>query len=236
MGEQRDLSVPGNREPRPERPAQIEQRLQAAGWISREPHANRRQLQIVGRRNVASNLRGNYRTTFRGSGLEFHEARRYVAGEPIRSIDWRMTARRRAPYVRVHLEERQRDVFLAVDVSSSMFTGWQERTKIEAALEIAATLAVSAQEAGDRVAALTFSDRVHDFQQPRAGRRGLQGALRLLLGALRDDSHEGGLGRVAHGSDPRAAIHKLQSLPGKRFVVFLISDLFDADVPDDLRQ
>ena len=148
-----------------------------------------RHLEIAGRRNVASLLRGNYRTSFRGTGLDFHEARRYVPGEPIRSIDWRMTARRRAPYVRVHLEERQREVFLAVDISPSMFTGWQARTKIETALEIAATLAASAQEAGDRIATLTFSDRVHGFTPPRAGRRGLFAALRTLLEAQHEGPH-----------------------------------------------
>ncbi len=188
-----------------------------------------RELELVARRNVSSLLAGNYLTTIPGQGIEFHEARRYVPGEPARSIDWKMTARLGRPYVRVHLEERQREIFVALDVSPSMHAGWQQRTKLETAVELAATLAVSAVGAGDRLGLLTFADRVLLVMTPRPGRRQLFRVLKALV-AARDAAP-----RPAPVSDPRAAIHAVQRLRGRRFVIFLISDFIDHDLPDDLR-
>ena len=119
-----------------------------------------RRLELVARRNVSSLFAGNYLTTILGQGLEFHEARRYVPGDSVRRIDWKMTARRGVPYVRTFLEERQREIFIALDVSPSMATGWQDKTKLEVAVEMAASLAVSAVDSGDRLGFVTFADRV----------------------------------------------------------------------------
>jgi uncharacterized protein (DUF58 family) len=188
-----------------------------------------RALEIAARRNVTSLYTGNYLTTVRGSGMEFHEARHYVHGDPERHIDWNMTARLDEPFVRTYLEEREREVFIAVDVSASMHAGWQERTKLELALELAATLGLSAIEAGDRLGYLTFHERVIDFQRPSGGRGQLYTFLRTLLG------HQDRPPERTGASDPRAAIHAIQQLRGRRFVVFLISDFIDHDVPDDMR-
>ena len=188
-----------------------------------------RELELVARRNVSSLFTGNYLTTIRGSGLEFHEARRYVQGEPVRRIDWKMTARMGYPHVRTFLEERQREVFIALDVSPSMATGWQERTKLEVAVETAATLAVSAADAGDRLGFLTFSDRVFELDRPRAGKKQLFRALEALVRVLEQPPEP------CNVSDPRCALHAIQRFRGRRFVVFLISDFIDHDVPDDLK-
>lgn len=187
-----------------------------------------RELELVARRNVSSLLAGNYLTTIPGQGLEFHEARRYVPGEPVRRIDWKMTARLGVPYVRTFLEERQREVFVALDVSPSMATGWGEKTKLEAAVEVAATLAVSAVGAGDRLGYVTFAEDVLELDRPRAGRRQLFRALKTFV-AARD--REPAPCRL---SDPRSAVHAIERLRGRRFVVFLISDFVDHDVPEDL--
>lgn len=188
-----------------------------------------RRLELVARRNAAGLLAGDYLTSILGRGLVFHEARRYVAGQPARLIDWNITARVGEPYVRVHQEERQREVMLALDVSPSMHGGWQEKTKLEVAVELAATLAVSAVDAGDRVGWVTFADRVLESAPPRAGRAQLFRALQALLAATAPWQREVAV------SDPRAAIHAVQRFRGRRFVVFLISDFVDHDVPDDLR-
>lgn len=188
-----------------------------------------RRLELAARRNAAGLLPGDYLTSILGRGLVFHEARRYVAGQPARLIDWNITARVGEPYVRVHQEERQREVMLALDVSPSMHGGWQEKTKLEVAVELAATLAVSAVDAGDRVGWVTFADRVLTSEPPRGGRAQLFRALNAMLDATAPWQR-----RVAV-SDPRSAIHAIQRLRGNRFVVFLISDFIDHDVPDDLR-
>ncbi len=195
----------------------------------RELLAEVRELELVARRNVSSLFAGNYLTTIPGRGLEFHEARHYVQGEPVRRIDWKMTARMGAPYVRTFLEERQREIFIALDVSPSMATGWQEKTKLEVAVEVAATLAVSAVAAGDRLGFVTFSDRVFELDRPRAGKRQLFRALKTFASVLAGEPEP------CEESDPRCAVHAIQRFRGRRFVVFLISDFIDHDVPEDLK-
>ncbi|MEM7356385.1 MAG: DUF58 domain-containing protein [Acidobacteriota bacterium] len=188
-----------------------------------------RALEVVARKNVSSLFTGNYLTQIPGRGLDFHEARHYVQGDPIRHIDWKMTARMQQPYVRTFLEERQREIFIALDVSPSMATGWQEKTKLEVAVETAATLALSAVTAGDRLGFVTFADRVLVNDRPRAGRRQLFHALKTFVEARDQPTEPCAL------SDPRSAIHAIQQNRGRRFVVFLISDFIDHDVPEDLK-
>ncbi len=188
-----------------------------------------RRLELVARRNVAGLLPGDYASAVLGGGLLFHEARRYVPGEPARRIDWNITARLGEPFVRVHQEERQRDVVLAVDVSPSMHAGFQAVTKLEHAVELAATLAVSAVDAGDRLGWVLFADRVLELARPAGGRGQLFRALAAIL------RHTGPWRRRVEESDPRAAIHAIEGMGGSRYVVFLISDFIDHDVPDDLR-
>lgn len=186
-------------------------------------------LELAARRNVAALTQGTYSTSILGRGLVFHEPRKYVPGEPARYIDWNVTARLAEPYVKVHQEERQREIFLALDVSPSMHAGFQDKTKLEHAVELAATLAVSAIEAGDRVGCVLFADRVLAVERPLSGRRHLFRVLRALL------DHTAPWTRPVTESDPRAAVHAIQRLRGHRFVVFLISDFIDHDVPEDLK-
>lgn len=187
-----------------------------------------RTLDLVARRNAAALVSGAYVTSIPGQGMLFHETRKYVAGESARRIDWNITARVGEPHVRVHLEERQREIFVAVDVSPSMHVGFQERTKLEYAIELAATLGASAIESGDRLGFVFFADRVLAASRPRGGRKQLY---RFLRTALEQSSP---WKRPVGVSDPRSAVHAIQHHRG-RFVVFLISDFIDHDVPEDLR-
>jgi len=187
-----------------------------------------RLLELVARRNAAGVLAGDYRTAIRGQGMVFHESRKYVPGEPARRIDWATTARLGEPYVKVHLEERRRQVWIALDVSPSMHSGFQARTKLEYGVELAATLAASASAAGDRLGYVLFADRVLAQSYPRAGKAQLFRLLRALL------EHAGAWRRPVTESDPRAAIHALERYRRGRFVVFLISDFIDHDLPQDL--
>ncbi len=186
-------------------------------------------LTLVARRNVAGLAPGDYQTAIRGQGLLFHEARHYQPGEPARRIDWNISARLDEPYVRVDLEERQRDVMIALDVSPSMHVGFQHLTKLELAVELAATLAASAVAAGDRLGHVIFADQVLDRSGPRSGRGQLFRVLRSLL------AHTAPWQRRVRVSDPRAAIHAVERRRRGRFVVFLISDFLDHDVEADLR-
>jgi len=188
-----------------------------------------RTLELAARKNVAGQLQGDYVSAIKGSGLLFEEPRRYVPGDPVRSIDWNITARVMEPHVRVHREERQRDVTIVVDVSPSMHSGFQHRTKLETGIELAATLAVSASLAGDRLGYVLYADRVLAESRPRPGKAQLWRVLRELL------EHTAPWDRTVEVSDPRVALHHLESRRGGPQVVFLISDFIDEDVPEDLR-
>lgn len=186
-------------------------------------------LELVARRNAAGLAAGDYLTAIRGRGMIFHESRKYVPGEPARAIDWNVTARLGEPYVKVHLEERQREVVVALDVSPSMHAGFQAKTKLEVAVELAATLAASAVAAGDRVGHVIFADRVLAESRPRGGRAQLFRVLRAFV------EHAAPWTRPVAESDPRAAVHAVERHRRGRFVVFLISDFIDHDVPEDLK-
>ncbi len=191
--------------------------------------ASIRLLELVARRNAAGLLAGDYLTSIPGRGLQFHETRKYVPGEPARRIDWNITARVGEPYVRVHLEERQRDVVIALDVSPSMHVGFHGKTKLELGVELAATVAVSAIESGDRLGHVIFADRVLDESRAAGGSKQLFRVLRSLLAHTEPWKHDVQL------SDPRAAIEAIERRPGRRFVVFLVSDFIDHDIPEDLK-
>ncbi len=185
-------------------------------------------LELISKKNASSLLDGHYLTEIPGKGTEFKEARKYVNGESIRLIDWNMTARLGEPYVKIFQEERERNIYIAMDVSPSMYTGWQEKTKIEHAVELAATLAYSTIKTGDRLGYVFFNDQILAESPAKTGRRQLYQMLERLVYHRDNPSLSG-------KTDIRSAIHSLQRRKGHRFVVFLISDFIDLDMPDDLR-
>ena len=188
-----------------------------------------RQLELVARKNAAGLMRGDYQTQVLGQGLVFHESRKYVHGESARRIDWNITARVGEPHVRVHLEERQREVLVVLDVSPSMHVGFGAKSKLELGVELAATLAVSATLGGDRLGHVIFADQVLDQSRPRQGRAQLFRTLRSFL------DHTVPWNRPVPETDPRAAIHAIEKSSRGHFAIFLISDFIDHDLPDDLR-
>ena len=109
---------------------------------------------------------GQYHSAFKGRGMAFSEVREYQWGDDVRSMDWNVTARMSAPYVKVFEEERELTVVLLVDISRSALFGTQARTKRDLIAEIAAVLSFSAILNNDKVGALLFSDRVEKFPIP----------------------------------------------------------------------
>jgi uncharacterized protein (DUF58 family) len=107
---------------------------------------------------VHSLLFGRRASHVRGRGLDFEELRGYVAGDDVRHIDWRVTARARKPYVRVYSEERDRPTMLVVDQRINMFFGSRRSMKSVVAAEVCALAAWRVFQQGDRVGALVFND------------------------------------------------------------------------------
>lgn len=107
---------------------------------------------------VNSILSGRYASRLRGRGLNFEELRHYHPGDDIRTMDWKVTARTRKPYVRVYTEEKDRSVLLIVDQRINMFFGTRDRLKSVTAAELAALGLWRAVDVGDRVGAVVFND------------------------------------------------------------------------------
>ena len=118
-------------------------------------------------------------SVFKGRGVEFDEVRPYVPGDDVRTIDWNVTARVGAPYVKRYVEERQLTVMLLVDMSASLDFGSAHRSKREAAVELSALLAFSAIYNDDKVGLLLFHRDVDEYIPPRKGQKH---ALRVVLG------------------------------------------------------
>ena len=175
-------------------------------------------LELRTRGLVNSLFTGEYRSVFKGQGMEFAEVREYQPGDEVRSIDWNVTARMGKPFVKRYIEERELTVMLAVDLSGSERFGTRARFKSELASELAAVLAMSAIRNNDRVGAVLFTDRIEHVVPPRKGRRH---ALRLMRDLLVFEP-------VGKGTDLAAALEYAGKMLKHKAVIFVVSD-FQAD-------
>jgi len=173
-----------------------------------------RRLELRTRRLVDSQFAGDYRSLFKGQGMEFSEVREYQPGDEVRTIDWNVSARLGRPFVKRYVEERELTVMLALDVSGSSQFGTGSRFKSELAAELAAVLALAAVRNNDRIGLLCFSDRVEHAVPPRKGRRHALRVLRDLL-TIRP---------VGRRTDYAIALERLGRLLPHRSVVFVCSD------------
>ena len=162
---------------------------------------------------------GEYHSAFKGRGMAFSEVREYQFGDDVRNMDWNVTARLRAPYVKVFEEEREMTVVLLVDVSSSGIFGSISKSKRELVAEIAAVLSFSASINNDKVGALFFSSKVEKFIPPKKGRSHLLRILRELLEFEPQDK----------GTNISEALRFLTNAIKRKCTAFLLSDLLDVD-------
>ena len=136
-------------------------------------------LHFEAHRRTLSLRAGHYRSVYHGRGLDFDEVRPYQAGDEIRTIDWRVTARRGYPHTKLYREERERPNLLFVDLGASMFFGSQ-RLKSAQAIRAAALSAWAAHLAGDRVGGVISSDQETWLRPPRGQRESLLALLNAL--------------------------------------------------------
>jgi len=129
---------------------------------------------------VGSLFAGEYRSVFRGQGMEFAEVRTYQPGDDFRTIDWNVSARLGTPFVKTFTEERELTVMLVVDLSGSTRFG-DPTTKAGLAVEVGSVLALAAAEQNDRVGAVLFTDAVEHVVPPRKGRRHALRVIRDLV-------------------------------------------------------
>ncbi len=133
-----------------------------------------------------SALSGKNVSKLRGRGLNFEELRHYRPGDDIRSMDWKVTQRTGKPHIKVFTEERERNVFLAIDQRMTMFFGSSNKMKSVIAAELAALIAWQISDSGDRIGAVIYND-----QQTKVipAKRGKQHVVNLLAEVLKKN-HE----------------------------------------------
>src|SRR4249920_3263 len=129
---------------------------------------------------VSALFAGEYRSVFRGQGMEFAEVRAYEPGDDFRSIDWNVSARLASPFVKTYTEERELTLMLVVDQSGSTRVG-DPVSKAGLEVEVAAVLALAAAYQNDRVGALLFAEEVEHVVPPRKGRRHALRVIRDLI-------------------------------------------------------
>ena len=185
-----------------------------------------RRIEVRTRGPVNSLWAGEYRSVFKGQGMEFAEVREYLPGDDVRAIDWNVTARMRRPFVRRYEESRELTVQLLVDLSGSERFGTRGRFKSELAVELAAVLALAAVRNNDRVGLTLFSDRIEHEVPPRKGRRH---ALRLLRDLLTPRTE-------GRGTDLAGAVDHVARLLKQKAVVFIVSDFAAPDVERALKR
>lgn len=183
-----------------------------------------RRIQVRADRLVNDIVVGEYRSVFKGRGMEFDEVREYQPGDDIRTIDWNVTARTGGAHVKRYAEEREMTAVLLVDLSLSGRFGSTHQLKIDLATEISAVLAFSAIKNNDKIGLLVFTDHVEKYIPAKKGK---QHALRVIRELLSFEPRAG-------GTDLAGALEFLNRVLKRKAVVFLVSDFIDSDFERDL--
>jgi len=177
-------------------------------------------------RVVNTMMAGQYKSVFRGTGIEFEEVREYSPGDEVKSIDWKVSARLGRPFVKLYREERELIVMLLVDMSASGLFGTTDNLKRDMAAEIAAILAFNAIRNNDKVGLILFTDRVERYIPPKKGSAHVWRVIREIFAF--EPRHT--------GTDIQQAVSYFGQVSRKKSVSFLISDFLNTDIVHQTRQ
>lgn len=181
---------------------------------------------LAKQKKVLNDLSGQHSSRVRGRGMDYAEVRQYQAGDDLRAMDWRVTARTGKPHIKVFQQEKERPVLIVCDLRANMFFGSQRALKSVLAADLAALLGWAAVEAGDRIGALLFTDTQEVNLRPKPGRKAVLYLLNQLcqLGQLPDLSQEFNLN--ARMQQMCRHIRRI-ARPGSR--IYIISDWLGFD-------
>ena len=179
-----------------------------------------RRLEWTVVRRLDGLLQGDYRTLFRGIGLDLHDLREYQHHDDVRHIDWNVTARLQTPHVREFTEDRELNAWFLLDLSGSVDFGSQERTKRVVSAEFVAVLARLLTRHGNRVGALLFGNKVEAVLPARHGRLHVL----HLLQRMRTFQAQ----RSQRETQLRPLLESALRMIPRRSVVFVVSDFISA--------
>lgn len=171
-------------------------------------------IELRTRRLVHNTFSGAYQSVYKGRGLSFASVRPYVPGDDVRSIDWKVTARARTPFIKEFVEERELTLMLIIDGSASVLFGTQDRQKRDFAAELGAILAYAANINNDKAGLLIFSDHIEHYVPPKKGRNHI---LRLIRDLLTIETS-------GRGTNLSLALQTVNRLMRRGAIVFLLSD------------
>ena len=187
--------------------------------------ARLRNFDIRIRKAVNSQMRGSFRSIFKGTGLEFSDLRTYQYGDDVRAIDWNVSSKGHGTFVKVFREEKDQTVFFVVDVSASQQVGPRHRDKLAATKEICGVLAMSAIREASHVGMYCFSDQKERYIKPA---NGMKTGYQLIMNLYKLQPESGGT------SVADALLFTLNALK-RRSVVILLSDFIDLNYEHNLK-
>ncbi|TBW56625.1 DUF58 domain-containing protein [Marinobacter halodurans] len=187
--------------------------------------ADARALRLPGTRPVTVRQAGVNRSRQKGRGMVFSEVRLYQPGDDIRSIDWRVTARRQQPHTKLYEEERERPLLILCDLGDSLYFGSEGAYKRVRAAQVAGLIAWLGLFAGDQVGGIVFSDHQCDVLRPARRRRAVVRLLDSLV--QRQDDHTGPSGQNTEGSRLDEALREARRIAHTGSRVFIISDFIN---------
>ncbi len=198
-------------------------RVSVQDLIALQRQASAIDLTLLG--SARATLSGTHESRFRGRGMDYQESRVYQAGDDIRSMDWRVTARTGKPYIKLYQEERERPVILFVDLGPSMFFGTRGTLKSVAAARVAALIGWAAAAHADRIGAVLVNGG-HCELQPRGGRHG---ALRLIRALVESTDPRAAVDAPSRQGAFNAALARMRRVSRPGSLIFLISDFYGID-------
>ncbi|GAB4276439.1 MAG: DUF58 domain-containing protein [Candidatus Rifleibacteriota bacterium] len=181
-----------------------------------------KRIEIKTRHLVESLYAGGYKSVFKGRGIEFAGIREYYRGDEFRSIDWKVSARSGKFHVREHIEERELQVLVALDLSASMEFGSGTREKRESAVEFAAAMSMAAEKNNDRVGICLFTDKVEKFVPPAKGKTHILRLIRELLYFVPQGKK----------TDLKSLLDFVNSTVTRRSILFLVTDAINISAID----
>lgn len=201
--------------------AQAKTQVTAKAMVATRHHA--RQFNLSSIKKATSAISGLHDSRFRGRGMDYLESRIYQAGDDIRNMDWRVTARTGNAHTKLFQEERERPTYLVVDTNSSLQFGTKTQFKSVLASQIAALLGWSSVLQGDRIGVLTYGIHGVHIVKATAGKRGMMGVMSHLIQA-NEASADANQEPEQHNLDQ--ALKQLRTIIRPGSLVLVISDFY----------
>ncbi len=184
-----------------------------------------RKYEVKIRKAVNAHQQGEFKSIFKGTGLEFDDVRQYQYGDDVRAIDWNVTAKGHGAFIKTFKEERDQSVFFVVDVSASQEIGKQNAQKIDLAKELTGVLGLAAANIGSQVGLLCFTDQREKFIKPGKGNTHIYNLITELYK----------LTPTSRGTNIRSGIVETLARVKRKSVIILISDFLDTNYDNELK-